>query len=116
MANVKDRTDVLEDQVARLGANQVEILTMMGELKAAMERMAGEQAGRTAGQDNGSAADQDNGNGEVEAMELGAEEPVDAVKGEKNKADKDKKDMDMAGEAKERKDMSGAMFGYTDIR
>ena len=116
MANVKDRTDVLEDQVARLGANQVEILTMMGELKAAMERMAGEQAGGTAGQDNGSAADQDNGNGEVEAMELGAEEPVDAAKGEKNKVDKDRKDMDGAGEAMDRKDMSGALFGCTDIR
>ena len=118
MANVQERTHNLERQVARLEANQGQVLSMMGELKAAIERLTREQASSAAGQDNN--------NVEVEAMDLdkendaGAEERMDVAKGEKNKDPgdgKDRKDVlkgeknkDKAEEAKERKDMSNAKF------
>ena len=114
MANAsEERTSNLERQVARLEANQDQFLSMMGQLKAAIDRLTREEAG-------GSGVDNNN---VVEAMELGgnqaaavedkdkvtagAEERMDVAKGEKNK--------DKAG-AKERMDMGSAKFGSTDIR
>lgn len=40
MANFgKDRTSKLEGQVAKLEANQAQVMAMMGQLKAAIERL-----------------------------------------------------------------------------
>ena len=119
MENFSERADKLEGKVDRLETNQHHVMVSLGELRNAIERLTRSQAS-VMGQDNGGAAGQNNNDGEVEAMELendaGPEERTDVTKGEKNKAPEAEKDKDKAGKAVERKDMSNAQFGCTDIR
>ena len=121
MENFSERADKLEGKVDRLETNQHHVMVSLGELRNAIERLTRSQAS-VMGQDNGGAAGQNNNDGEVEAMELendGPEERTDETKGEKSKVPDNGKaemDKDKAGKAEERKDMSNAQFGCTDIR
>ena len=93
MASCEERTSKLEGHVASLEAKLAQVLTVVGELKATIERMDG---GNAAGVDEAMEPD--------DAATVGATEGKEEPRGEKEK------------ESMEKIDMKDAKYGYTDIR